>query len=1093
MNGKSAPILVVGLILLSFGSRCLAVETLEVKWSRVWGGSNDDWSHDVVIDTGGNLYVVGNTESFGATRSSFLVKYSPGGRLLWEKTWRGAGHTWASAVAVDRKGNTYMTGTTFLPGASRSKIFLVKYDPEGVLLWEETWGSCEENQGLSITTDAHDNVYMTVSCRYRTFLGKYTTKGELIWQEAWGREEHDTAEAILVDDAGYVFAAGRTWPRISSTEGSDVLLAKYTSDGEFLWDRTWGGDYKDGAVSAAMDTVGNVYLAGTTRSFDAGSNDGFLLKYSPDGELLWERTWGGHGYDGATSVAIDPFDGIYVTGWNTSLGVDIDAYLVKYTSDGELVWQKALAGSQYGGSEGVVTNTLGNVYMTGATTSLDSGIDSFLIRVSTLVAPTRDLVPDDVVKHTFLDETEDMTILFLPTAFAKDKQRIIEERLFGLGRKTLYHPEVRKEHYKEVVKELITQPLTEDHRSLLKKIAEEEIKRLDLGVDEASTFLDLVDLSVDFATLGINQSFITENIASSRFLENVQAIVKKGKEVGENKSFQRACQALQVALADLKGTLTLIDLTKATLIPSSLLQEKAKERLQDIERSLIETESFLLADPAFIRAVDEIKEEMQALDYGWYTKALVAIEEQKEEILSSSVPLAVVLAHLPHAWAFTLTWDTIKGIASQEDELYQACIAATIHKALYPSASFSFSLAQLDYYSQLSFYSHMVRLLTQPVAQLRYLFSKTAREWQEYYEKRMDVVRENMRTLGVSEIAEQKVFFVGFYDDPPGSAFLYMMNFDGTGIERVISIYSVSDFTSRLELVSVSPGNELLFEKNGHIYKMDLDTRNITRLSEGDYRFFGPLWSPDGTKILFYSDIDIRESDYFEAYVMNADGTEIKRVTRNNTLEHYTRWTSDGKGIIFNLHDGRGPSIHSVDLESRVSIKLTDEKNYAFVAAVSPDNRIAFLSRGKDSEDPYRLYAMNADGTDKRPLGEISNMMVSWALEGFLSWSLEGTSIAFVGKDDSLYISDGNGNNPRKISETITGPPIWTPRGLIFSSIVDGDSEISIVDDKLNIRRLTDNDVDDFFLLATPSIVKQLMQPEEIEHNRDEPLDSINQ
>lgn len=93
--------------------------------------------------------------------------------------------------------------------------------------------------------------------------------------------------------------------------------------------------------------------------------------------------------------------------------------------------------------------------------------------------------------------------------------------------------------------------------------------------------------------------------------------------------------------------------------------------------------------------MDEIKEEMQALDYGWYTKALVAIEKQKEEILSSSVTLAVALAHLPHAWAFTLTWGTIRGIASQEDELYQACIAATIHKVLYPSASSTFSLAQL--------------------------------------------------------------------------------------------------------------------------------------------------------------------------------------------------------------------------------------------------------------------------------------------------------------------------------------------------------------------------------------------------------------
>ncbi len=836
MKRRNVIILLIGIIFLLFASRCLAVSDLEPSWTRVWGGNRDDRGRDVAVDERGNLYMVGSTESFNTSNvNAFLAKYTLEGEVLWEKTWAGDGSIYIGAegygVAVAPDGDVYVAGVAWTkeywrsdPGQHYEHVLLLKYTSQGKLLWAKTQKNRTIIRHCTVAVDSRGSVYHTGggylekddgwSTSY-SFLMKYTPDGQIIGEKEWRGEypgfQINSGYDLAVDQMDNLYLVGTGQDR-ETEETSFAVLQKYARDGELLWARNWGGNNAEGK-GVAVDPSGNVYITGDYYS------SVLTIKYTSEGEMAWRKLpWRNviesYGY----GIAADGYGNVYVVGtlWGNQ-EVLADAFVIKYTQQGEPLEVEIWGGDESDKGFGITADPWGSLYITGSTRSFGAGgSGAFLIRIQSAVPSIKNLLSSDVTKEIFTDKDGDNISLFIPTSFAEDKARITEERLFGLGRKTLYHPEVRKEHYKEVVKELITQPLTEDHRSLLRKIAEEEIKRLDLGVDEASTFLDLVDLSVDFSTLGINESFITENIASSRFLKNLQAIVKKGKEAGGNTNFRRACQALEVGLASLRGTLTLIDLAKATLLPSSLLQENAKGRLQDIERSLIESESFLLADPAFIRAVDEIKEEMQALDYGWYTKALVAIEKQNEEILSSSITLAVALAHLPHAWAFTLTWGTIKGIASQEDELYQACIAATVHEALYPSASSTFSLAQLDYYSQLSFYFHMVRVLTQPVAQFRYFFSKTADEWQVYYEEKIDLIRELMNTLEKRESPET-----------PVSQTAEVPSVEPAVVPSGRLVWRYETGSTTVDSPTAADGVIYVGSKDGYIYALDADSGEL--------------------------------------------------------------------------------------------------------------------------------------------------------------------------------------------------------------------------------------------------------------------------
>jgi len=96
------------------------------------------------------------------------------------------------------------------------------------------------------------------------------------------------------------------------------------------WSRTWGGNYFDSGNAIALDSSDNIYIAGQTESFGAGSFDIFLVKYDGSGVQQWNRTWGGSADDYCYAIALDSSKNIYLTGSTYSFGAgSSDMCLVK--------------------------------------------------------------------------------------------------------------------------------------------------------------------------------------------------------------------------------------------------------------------------------------------------------------------------------------------------------------------------------------------------------------------------------------------------------------------------------------------------------------------------------------------------------------------------------------------------------------------------------------------------------------------------------------------------------------------------------------------------------------------------------------------
>ncbi len=182
------------------------------------------------------------------------------------------------------------------------------------------------------------------------------------WIHTWGGSGSDSIASVTTDGSGNVYAVGST--SSFSAGGSDVLLLKYDSSGNLLWSRTWGGTGTENGNGVAVDSLGNVYIAGSTTSFGAGWYDALILKFDSSGNLLWSRTWGGGSFDVAYDLAFDTHGNLCIAAESYSLGnravvlrLDVNGnYLGAYTWKGPATYDSGYS---------VDVDTSGNIILAG--------------------------------------------------------------------------------------------------------------------------------------------------------------------------------------------------------------------------------------------------------------------------------------------------------------------------------------------------------------------------------------------------------------------------------------------------------------------------------------------------------------------------------------------------------------------------------------------------------------------------------------------------------------------------------------------------------------------------------------------------------
>lgn len=248
------------------------------------------------------------------------------------------------------------------------------------------------------------------------------------------------------------------------------------------------------------------------------------------------------------------------------------------------------------------------------------------------------------------------------------------------------------------------------------------------------------------------------------------------------------------------------------------------------------------------------------------------------------------------------------------------------------------------------------------------------------------------------------------------------------------------------------------------IYVMDADGSNVKRLTNNLADDVNPTWSPDGRRIVFETDRDGNQ----EVYAMDADGGNEVRLTRNNAADVTPSWSPDGSLIAFASNRDTGPPYNPYNLDIYVMNadgsnvrRIVDDPEYDVGPQWSPDGRKMLFMTGRNGN--FDVYEMNADGTEQRNLTPDYDRS-----DGAPVWSLDGHNIAFsrrIEGKDQIFVMDSDGDNLKRVTHNSAnnGSAGWSPDGskLVFQTDQDGNLEIYTMSVDGELAQLTNDAADD--------------------------------
>jgi hypothetical protein len=341
-----------------------------------------------------------------------LVKYSPGGDLLWSRTYdfpAASGIDEAHALALDSAGNAYITGASWggrsEDGGTGYDFATLKYDPAGNRLWERRYdtGGVEGDRAVAIQVDPAGTVYVLGWDHFRTYiLLKYDAEGNFTWERRQTGPIGTVIDPPLLalDLEGHVLVAGTPETECGVHH---IGVWKYDGEGQLQWARTYPEEPCIAMPARAMAVDGQASVVVTGGRFTC---DYETIQYDRDGNLEWTRSHDGPAFvdgfgtrrspcDVPQAMAIDAAGDIWICGRS-----EIQAVTMRYDAQGLLWLAAAYDGDPHrlASPAALAVSPDGGVCLAGLALNSESGNTDYAVWK---------YVPTDTVHFTRGDATAD--------------------------------------------------------------------------------------------------------------------------------------------------------------------------------------------------------------------------------------------------------------------------------------------------------------------------------------------------------------------------------------------------------------------------------------------------------------------------------------------------------------------------------------------------------------------------------------------------------------------------------------------------------------------------------------------------------------
>ena len=377
------------------------------QWAISHGGASDEYASCVRETAGGGYVVAGKTGSYGAGSDDvWVLRLNSDGAVAWQKTYGGTGADSARSIqqTADIGGTPdgyVVAGQTGSYGAGSDDVWVLRLNSDGAVAWQKTYGGTGEDLAESIqqTVDLGGNPDgYVVAGKTRSYgagsidawVLKLNSDGTVAWQKTYGGTSADCIRSIqqTFDGAGVTdgyIMAGYT---ISfSQRHTDFWLIKLNLDGTVAWQKVYasggqGFDFSEAySVCQIFDSQGDpdgYVVTGTTTHFVIGDYV-CVVRYDSNGNVVWDKRYGANGMVSAGSIhqtfdLLGNPDGYVVAGQTGYYGAGADdVWIIKLNADGTVAWQKTYGGTEDDAAQSVRQTADGGYVLAGSTGSYGPG------------------------------------------------------------------------------------------------------------------------------------------------------------------------------------------------------------------------------------------------------------------------------------------------------------------------------------------------------------------------------------------------------------------------------------------------------------------------------------------------------------------------------------------------------------------------------------------------------------------------------------------------------------------------------------------------------------------------------------------------
>lgn len=377
--------ILISLYHVSLATGALYEGELMEEWNRTYGGKYGDGAWSLQETKDGGYVLVGNTATRGEGSDLWLIRTDSEGNSLWSRILGGSGEDVGYFVRETADGGCIIVGSTNSFGMGAERLWLVKMDGNGSLIWDKTFGGFVYSSGDGgwSVNETDDGGYIATGYiqsqgngRKDLWLLCTDDKGDLLWDKSYGGANDDVGLSVLQSRDGGFIVAGRT--ASLGNKGDDIWILKTDNMGIMSWNVSYGGDEDDAGFQIVELRDGYAVVG---RSESGLKNERIILIRLDDyGRRIWERSYLG---SSGTSLQQTMDGGFVIGGRIDRANSGKDALIIKTNSAGQEEYRKILGGMRDDIASFVIQNREGDYVMAGITASYGSGAeDVWLVKMA---------------------------------------------------------------------------------------------------------------------------------------------------------------------------------------------------------------------------------------------------------------------------------------------------------------------------------------------------------------------------------------------------------------------------------------------------------------------------------------------------------------------------------------------------------------------------------------------------------------------------------------------------------------------------------------------------------------------------------------